>query len=97
VPEALRAAGKAGHDAIVEIRGADCGGPVDGVSAALPGSRAAGAAGSFASTWKSTFTAWWNDADQHANALAQAADSYVAADHHAQSSLPGEGKLTGPR
>lgn len=97
VPDALRAAGKTGHDAVAELRGADCGGPVDGVSGAMPGSRAAGAAGSFANTWKSTFITWCNDADQHTNALGQAADSYVAADHHAESSLPGEGKLTGPR
>ena len=97
VPEALRAGGKAGQGAVGELRGADCGSPVADVAAALPGSTAAGAASAYAAAWKTTFTGWCTDADQHAAALTKAADSYVAADQHAHSSLPGDGKLTGPR
>jgi hypothetical protein len=97
VPEALRAASKAGRDAVAELRGADCGSPVEKVTAALPGSTAAGAAASFANTWKSTFTAWCDDADQHAAGLETAADTYVAGDDHARSTLPGDGKQSGPR
>jgi hypothetical protein len=97
VPEALRSAGKAGQDAVGEVRNADCGSPVEDVSGALPGSKAAGAASSFASTWKTTFLNWCDDAERHANALTQAAETYVEGDHHAQSSLPAGDKLTGPR
>jgi hypothetical protein len=97
VPEALRAAGRAGHDALGELRGADCGAPVEGVSGALPGAKAAGASGSFANSWTSTFTTWCNDAEQHSTALDKAADAYITGDDCARSSLPDGGKLTGPR
>jgi hypothetical protein len=97
VPEALRAAGKAAGDAVGALRGADCGTPVVEVAAALPGSKAAAAATSIAESWKATFSAWCTDAGQQANALTAAADTYGTGDHAAKSSLPDDGKMTGPR
>lgn len=97
VPEALRAAGRSAGDAMGELRGVDCAGPVSELATALPGAKAAGAASSFGNSWKSTFTAWCADADEHTTSFGKAADAYVASDHHAQASLPSDGKLTGPR
>jgi hypothetical protein len=97
VPEALRAAGKSAGDAVAALGGADCGSPVADVAGALPGSTAAGAASAFANSWKTAFAGWCDEAGQHAAALAKAADTYVAAEHAAQESLPGDGKLRGPR
>jgi hypothetical protein len=97
VPEALRAAGRAAAGAMGELRGVDCAGPVSQLAAALPGGKAAGAASSFGNSWKTTFAGWCTEADQQAQALAKAADTYQAGDHAAVSSLPDAGKLTGPR
>lgn len=88
VPDALRAAGRAGEEAVGEIRNADCGAPVADVSAALPGTTSAGAATSFARSWKTTFFGWCDAAGQQAASLIQAADSYIAGDDSANSSLP---------
>jgi hypothetical protein len=96
-PEALRATGKAADDAMAELRGVDCGEPVSRLTTALPGGNAAGAATSFGNSWKTSFTTWCADADGQAAALGKAADTYIAGDQHAQSSLPTDGKLTGPR
>lgn len=96
VPDALRAAAQAGQDAVAELRNADCGTPVQGVAGALPGARAASAAASFAHSWASSFTNWCGRSDEHASALAKAADAYVAADDHASSSIPASGTLRGP-
>ncbi|MBB2501478.1 hypothetical protein [Amycolatopsis echigonensis] len=97
VPDALRSAGRAGQTAIGEIRAADCGTPVNGATTALPGAKAAGAAGEFASSWAATLTTWCNDAGEHAAALGKAADTYIAGDDHARDALPGEHKMHGPR
>ncbi|MGW4395466.1 type VII secretion target [Amycolatopsis nivea] len=97
VPDALRSAGRAGQTAVDEIRGADCGTPVNGVAAALPGTKAAGASGEFASSWTATLTTWCNDAGEHAAALGKAADTYIAGDEHARDTLPDEHKMHGPR
>ncbi|MFE0022645.1 hypothetical protein [Amycolatopsis sp. NPDC059021] len=97
VPEALRAAGRSAGDAMGELRRVDCAGPVAELAGALPGAKAAGAASSFGNSWRSAFTAWCADADEHVASLGKAADTYVAGDAHAQSSLPSDGKLTAPR
>jgi hypothetical protein len=97
VPEALRAAGKAGQGAVGEIRGADCGKPVADVTAALPGSKSAGVTSPFADSWSNMFADWCTKADQHAAALSTAADAYVAGDHASQESIPGGGTPNGPR
>ncbi|WP_165436439.1 hypothetical protein [Amycolatopsis suaedae] len=89
VPEALRAAGRAGQTAVDGLAGADCGGPVEGVAGAMPGSRSAGAAGAFSSTWTATFTAWRDEAGGHVAALGTAADTYGTADSNAAESIPG--------
>lgn len=95
-PDALRAAGRACQQAVDEIRGADCGGPVGDVAGALPGSKAAGAASSFGSSWTSTFQAWCSEAGQYAHSLSHAADTYADGEHQAQQSVPGR-NLSGPR
>lgn len=96
VPDALRGAAKDGQDAVQQLRGADCGTPVHAVTAALPGSAAAGAAAAFADSWAATFTELCGGADEHVAALAKAADAYQAADDHTQSSLPAP-PMRGPR
>ncbi|MGV9297180.1 MULTISPECIES: hypothetical protein [Amycolatopsis] len=75
VPEALRAADRAGRAAVGEIRGADCGTPVHEVSAALPGAKASSAAATFVEFWTATLASWCRDADEHAAALGTAADT----------------------
>lgn len=97
VPDALRSAGRAGQAAVGEIRAADCGTPVNGVAAALPGAKAAAAAGEFASSWAATLTTWCDDAGEHAAALDKAATAYRAGDEHARAALPDEHKMHGPR
>ncbi len=98
IPDVLRAAGKAAGEAVGALRGADCGSPVADLAGALPGGKAAGAASSFATVWKSTFTTWCEDAERHATALTQAADTYSATEHtNASNFYWNAGKITGPR
>jgi hypothetical protein len=98
IPNALRAAGKAAGEAVEALRGADCGSPVADLVEALPGGETTGAASSFAKVWKSTFTAWCEDAERHAIALTQAADTYSATEHTNASNFSGNAsKITEPR
>lgn len=94
VPDALRAAGKAAGDAMGELRGADCAGPIGGLTAALPGGNAAS---SFSNSWTSTFKTWCTDADRYGADLVKAADNYQAGENTATDSMSDSGKLRGPR
>lgn len=60
--DALRAAERVAGDTTGELRGADCGEPVGGLTAALPGGNAAGAASSFSNSWQAAFKTWCTDA-----------------------------------
>lgn len=98
IPDVLRTAGKAAGEAVGALRSADCGSPVADLVGALSGGKAAGAASSFATAWKFTFIAWCADAERHATALTQAADTYSATEHTNASNFYGNaGKITGPR
>jgi hypothetical protein len=98
IPDVLRAAGKTAGEALGALRGADCGSPVADLAGALPGGKATGAASSFATVWKSTFTTWCADAERHATALTQAADTYSATEHtNASNFSENTGKIMGPR
>lgn len=97
VPDALRAAGKAAAEATGALCEADCGEPVRGLAAALPGGNAAGAASSFSASWQATFKTWCTDAEHFAADLTKAADTYQAGDHTAADSATDAGKLRGPR
>jgi hypothetical protein len=88
VPDALRAAGKAAGDAMGQLRGVDCASPVSQITAAMPGGKAAGAATQFGDAWKTTFTEWCTEAEQHAEALTHAADLYSQGDLDAASAFP---------
>ncbi|WP_215547619.1 hypothetical protein [Amycolatopsis sp. CA-230715] len=59
------------------------------VSAAMPGTRSAGAASGYADSWALSFKNWCSEAEQRASRLATAADTYVAGDDHARAILPG--------
>ncbi|MBN6034442.1 hypothetical protein [Amycolatopsis sp. 195334CR] len=89
VPDALRAAGKAGQDVVADLcGGGDCGSPFREIAAAVPGGETPGAATAFADSWSTAFTAWCTGAERHAVALAEAADSYADGDRAAGAELP---------
>lgn len=97
VPEALRAARRSAADAVGELRGVDCGEPVNALATAMPGGTTAAAAPSSGGSWTTAFKSWCLDADSQAESLGKAADSYQTADHTGGDQLSDTGILRGPR
>lgn len=97
VPDALRAAGRTGDNAVGQLHGADCGQPTSGVATAVPGGRAAGAAASFSDGWARAFSQWCGDAERYSGDLGTAADNYQRGDQAAAASAEDAGRLRGPR
>jgi hypothetical protein len=97
VPDAVRAAGKTAADASTALRGADCGAPVSDLTAALPGSATADAAGDYARNWSQTFTGWCDQAGRHATNLTQAAANYASTEQGTTHGFdPDAGRVRGP-
>ncbi|MEW2499190.1 type VII secretion target [Amycolatopsis sp. NPDC047767] len=81
VPDALSAAGRAAGEKVDGLRGADCAEPAGRVAAAVPGGKAAAAAGRCREALAATFTEWCDEAQRLAEHLGTAADRYRQGDH----------------
>ncbi|OAP29036.1 type VII secretion target [Amycolatopsis sp. M39] len=97
VPDALRAAGRTAGEKAGALRGADCAEPVGRVSGAVPGGRAAAAAGHCREAWTETFAEWCAEAQRFADRLGSAADRYQRGDRAAAGAFPAGPGMRGPR
>ncbi|RZQ62144.1 hypothetical protein [Amycolatopsis suaedae] len=96
-PETIQAAGVQAAELATELRGADCGSPVNELTAAIPGTEASGAGMSYATTWAAALASWCEDADEFGSSLSRAAMSYRTADDNARTEVVRhEPKLGGP-
>lgn len=97
VPEVLRTARRHAAEAVAELRGVDCGGPVRRLAAAMPGGTTAETAPAMGESWTTAFKSWCIDAEAQAESLATAAERYQATDEAGNDDLAQTGSLRGPR
>lgn len=76
----IRTAGRKLKEAAEGVHGADPSGEVDAIATALPGSLSGPAASGLATTWRTRFRDWHDDAVRQGDRVVASADTYDQSD-----------------